>query len=77
MKTSLDHLQPGQTACICALAMPEGLRQRLLSLGLVEGAAVSCLRVSPTGSPVLYTARGMLIALRRRDSRGILVELAP
>lgn len=77
MKTSLDHLLPGQTARICALATPEGLRQRLLRLGLVEGASVSCLRASPTGSPVLYAARGMLIALRRRDSRGILVELAP
>lgn len=77
MKTTLDLLPPGQTAHICALATTGQLRQRLLRLGLVEGTAIRPVCAGPCGSPVLYAARGMRIALRRRDSRTIFVEVAP
>ena len=53
---------------------PEGMRRRLLDLGLVENTAVECLGRSPGGDPAAYLIRGAVIALRDSDSRDILVQ---
>ena len=50
------------------------VRRRLLELGLVAGTRVRCLGRSPLGDPSAYEIRGAVIALRDRDSAGVLVE---
>lgn len=51
------------------------LRRRCLDLGLLPGTEVEAVMDSPLGDPVAYRIRGALIALRREDAEGVLVEL--
>ena len=71
---TLEQLPVGQETVIGALRAPEGERERLLALGFVPGAVVQAVQESPWGDPVAYEVCGAVIALRRSDARGILVE---
>ncbi|GAA6268022.1 hypothetical protein F130042H8_10820 [Enterocloster alcoholdehydrogenati] len=42
-------------------------------MGLTFDTPVECLGVSPLGDPAAYRIRGAVIAIRRADSRQILV----
>ena len=43
-------------------------------LGLAAGTPVECLMTGPGGSLSAYLIRGAVIAIRRRDAAGILVD---
>ena len=75
METSLCALCPGQTGRISMMALKGCLQRRLISMGLIEGTKIQCLRVSPSGSPILYRVRGMMLALRRCDAKHIYVAV--
>ncbi len=77
MEISLNCLKEGQRGRIIRLDMAGSLRRRLQDLGLIEGTGICCLRKSPAGDPVIYQARGMMLALRNTDSSQILVEELP
>lgn len=49
-------------------------RRRLLDLGIVPGTFVEVLRQSPLGDPVAYKVRDTIIALRKEESRNILIK---
>ena len=57
---SLDQLQRGQRAVVTALHGDDALVQRLLEMGLLEGAAVEVIGFAPLGDPM---------ELRLRDYR--------
>ncbi len=67
-------LKPGDFATVRALTVSGGIRRRLLDIGLVPGAQIACVGVSPLGDPSAYRICGAVIALRAEDCRGILVE---
>lgn len=73
MKTLCD-LQPGQRACVGGLLSQGGMRRRLMDVGLIGHTEVECLGRSPGGDPAAYLIRGAVIALRRADCAGILLE---
>lgn len=73
MKT-LCELQPGQRACVGGLLSQGGMRRRLMDVGLIEHTEVECLGRSPGGDPAAYLIRGAVIALRRADCAGIVLE---
>ncbi|MDY3771774.1 MAG: FeoA family protein [Candidatus Faecousia sp.] len=70
----LCDIAPGQGACVCGLATQGTMRRRLLELGLVDGTMVECLGRSPWGDPSAFLIRGAVIALRKADCAGILVQ---
>ena len=70
----LNELAPGGVCRVAGLETEGPMRRRLLELGLVAGTRVRCLRRSPLGDPAAYALRGTVIALRDRDSAGVLVE---
>ena len=70
----LCDIAPGQGACVCGLATQGRMRRRLLELGLVDGTIVECLGRSPWGDPSAFLIRGTVIALRKADCAGILVQ---
>ena len=70
---SMNDLVPGPRARAFRVEAAGSMRRRLLDLGLVEHTDVECLGRSPGGDPAAYLIRGAVIALRDRDSRGILV----
>ena len=75
MEQSLNTLKEGQKAQITSLSAEGALSRRLLDFGLIEGTDIACLRKSPAGSPVLYLARGTMLALRNTDGAKIFVKL--
>ena len=45
------------------------IRRRLLDLGLVKGAKITPVLVSPSKDPRAFEIRGTLIAIRREDAK--------
>lgn len=72
--TTLDKAPIGETAQVASLPGGGALR-RMLDLGLVEGARIEPLYVSPSGGTRAYLLRGAVIALRRDVAAQISVEL--
>lgn len=74
--TTLDHLEPGNTATVVAVdsSLPAGERRRLMEMGFYAGTPVQAVMRSPLGDPVAYKVRGMTIGLRRSQARCIEVR---
>ena len=49
--------------------------QRLMEMGLIEGAAVKVVRVAPLGDPLEVEVQGYYLSLRRSEAEK--VEVAP
>lgn len=49
-------------------------RRRMLDLGLIPGTTIEVIRQSPLGDPIAYNIRGALIALRKEESKQLLVR---
>lgn len=77
MEITLDRLGVGEHGIITALGAQGAMRRRFLDFGLIEGTSVECLRVGPSGSPILYRVRGTLLALRRKDAASLCAEMEP
>ena len=73
-KIRLCDMQPGQTGRVFSLSEKSNIYGRLRDLGLIKGTMVECVMKSPLGDPAAYLIRGALIALRRDDSKYVLIE---
>lgn len=71
---TLDRLAVGQRATVSALTAPADQERRMLELGFVPGSSVTAVQESPWGDPVAYSVCGAVIALRRTDARGIVIQ---
>lgn len=74
MDKTLAELAPGQCATVRALAAQGALRQRLLEVGLLEGAKAECLRAASKRGMLLFCVSGALLALRRQDAALVFAE---
>lgn len=72
---TLDCIRPGEHAVIHSLHTTGTMRRRLLDIGLIESTDVECLGRSPGGDPCAYLIRGAVIAIRKEDCRGILINI--
>lgn len=70
----LPEMKLGQKAIIKKLQANENIKRRLLDIGLIEGTCVECVLKSPFNDPIAYLIRGTLIAIRKEDSKDIVVE---
>ncbi len=52
----------------------EGLRKRLMEMGLVRGTPVEVIRFAPLGDPVDIKVRGYHLSLRLAEAETIEVE---
>lgn len=71
--TSLATMKPGQTAVIAAIENLDANVQRLMSLGLVEGAVVEMAGHALGGDPLEFRLFGGHISLRREQAEAFLV----
>lgn len=72
--SSLNDINPGQTAKIKELLSTGSIRRRLLDIGLIENTEVECLGRSPGGDPSAFLIRGAVIAIRSEDCNNILIR---
>lgn len=72
---TLDKLRPGDRGVVSALQGDGFLHQRLLEMGLFDGAEVEVIRLAPLGDPMEIIVQGYHLSLRK--SEAALVELEP
>ena len=77
MLNPLSLLTPGQSAVIHWLPEQPAIVSRLLDLGFVPGAAVTCTLRRGNGSISAFLVRNAVIALRKEDAQLILAEPLP
>ena len=70
----MSALRDGESGYVIQLDAGPAMEQRLADLGLIRGTRVTCVARSPAGDPCAYLIRGAVIALRRGDAEGILLE---
>lgn len=70
----LDLLPLGHIGKVSRLMVRGNIRRRMLDLGLINGTEVEAINKSPSGDPVAYFFRGVVIALRREEASQIIVE---
>lgn len=71
---NLADIQAKNTVKVEGLLSDGDLRERMLALGLTEGALIDVVRKGPKNNLTVYNIRGSKIALRREESRLILVS---
>ena len=71
---TLCDLETGARARITAIATRDPAVQRLMLLGLVEGAELKFLRASLGGDPLEFQLYGVAVSLRREQARSFEVE---
>ena len=64
---TLADLKKGDRAVIMAIRAAEPSVQRLMIMGLVEGAELECIGASLGGDPIEYRLFGGSVSLRRAD----------
>lgn len=65
---TLSELAPGETARIESIDTRDPAVQRLMVLGLVEGAELTFIRSSLGGDPLEFQLFGAAISLRREQA---------
>ncbi|MGL5694562.1 MAG: FeoA family protein [Peptostreptococcaceae bacterium] len=71
---NLADIQTRNTVKVELLLSNGSLRERMLALGLTEGALIDVVRKGPKNNLTVYNIRGTKIALRNEESRLILVS---
>ena len=66
----------GQHIKVKGFSLPEGVRLRLLEMGLTEGIECRVVRYAPLGDPMEVQVRGYFLSLRTAEAEGVLVEPA-
>lgn len=70
----LTDIQIKSTVRVEELLSTGNLKERMLALGLTEGAEIDVLRKGPKNNLTVYNIRGSKIALRKEESNLILVS---
>ena len=73
-ETTLDEIEPGNTAVVTRLGRRGHCRRRLMAMGMVPGTEIEVLRKAPLGDPVEYRIKGYSLSMRKADAAGIEVR---
>ena len=71
---TLDNLKIGNSCKIIELNNEGSIRRRLLDLGLIPGTIITAVLSSPFNDPIAYKIKNATIAIRKNDSKNIIVE---
>lgn len=71
---TLREAKPGMTVKVEYLEQ-SALKQRLMSMGLLNGTIVKVLRSAPLGDPMAISLRSYNLSLRLADAEKIQVQL--
>ena len=71
---SLNDLKLGEAGKVIKTEASQNIRRRLLDIGLVKGCIVKPVLISPGGDMVAYQIKGAVVAIRKNDTKKIMVE---
>ena len=72
---NLSQLPLNKNGKIEKVECDEGIKRRLLDLGLVKGTNIVPILVSPSGDPRAFLVRGTIIAIREEDAKNIKINI--
>ena len=73
MSRTLDQLKVNESGVVATLRGTGSIQQRLMEMGVSDGATVEVLRFAPLGDPMEIRVRGFHLSLRK--SEAALVEI--
>ena len=68
---NLNQLPLNKSGKINKIECGEGIKRRLLDMGLVKGTEITPILISPSGDPRAFLVRGTIIAIRKEDAKDI------
>ena len=71
---NLNQLPLNKSGKIKSIECNEGIKRRLLDMGLVNGTNIEPILVSPSGDPRAFLVRGTIIAIRKEDAKNIKIK---
>lgn len=71
---TINDLLPGDRAIITEIHAASSIKQRLMDLGILEGAEIEMVRAAPLGDPVEIKVHNTLVAIRRREAATLFIE---
>lgn len=71
---NLNQLPLNKSGKINKIECGEGIKRRLLDMGLVKGTEIMPILISPSGDPRAFLVRGTIIAIRKEDAKNIKIE---
>ncbi|MBR0423861.1 MAG: ferrous iron transport protein A [Clostridia bacterium] len=77
LKTSflpLSKSKPNKSYKIISINCKGQIKRRLLDLGIIPGTFIKNIQCSPLGDPTAFLVRGAIIAIRKEDTKKIVVE---
>ena len=77
MKTKIENLTQlplNKSGKIKSIECNEGIKRRLLDMGLVKGTEITPILISSYGDPRAFLVRGTIIAIREEDAKNIKIE---
>ena len=73
--TTLNRLDPGETAVILDVDTARSLGRRLLDMGIAPGVRAKVVRRAPLGDPIEISLPDMLVSLRSYEAALVSVQL--
>lgn len=72
---NLSQLPLNKNGRIVKIECDEGIKRRLLDMGLVKGTNIVPILVSPSEDPRAFLVRGTIIAIRKEDAKNIKIKM--
>lgn len=72
---SMADMNVGDKGIIICQKSPDNIKRRLQDIGIIEGAYIKCVLISPLKDPKAYLVRGAVVAIRADDALNIKVRL--
>lgn len=72
---NLNQLLLNKSGKINKIECDEGIKRRLLDMGLVKGTEIMPILISPSGDPRAFLVRGTIIAIREEDAKNIKINI--
>lgn len=73
-KNTLNDLPLNTKGYIKKLNCTGNIKRRLLDLGFVEGCPIIPILISPSKDPRAFSILGTLIAIRKEDTKSIIID---
>ena len=71
---TINDLLPGGWGIVKKINADDNIRQRLMDMGVIEGARVEMIRTAPLGDPIQIKVLNTLLALRKNEARSIIID---
>ncbi len=72
---NLNQLPLNKSGKINKIECGEGIKRRLLDMGLVKETEITPILISPSGDPRAFLVRGTIIAIREEDAKNIKINI--